>query len=1042
MRQLKGEEAPTIAPDSSGSAICTEASAPCGFGPPPSDASGSNLAEVFAECREPKEATLQEVAKNCPPEPSEPAREAASVAANAAPEPAALSASAEPGARALEVPERSAEASPGRVGGIGIDQNMSGQTCLAGPRREAGWLMLQCNRPTDFLVSMGIAAMGSPATEKPLPGPPPPAPPAPAPAEPGTSGWMQNLRGSHEDDDFAAVPCSDDPMVFAKPKVQVQAECVERRECECRASIGGRLRAGRAGLLARGLGKGAWDEQKRGQKNSSHSRMHGSEAQESGGYPEPAPVKLPPLDGGSGRGRRAMSQPPVDLPGAQEPKKPRPKSQPPGDEECSRQMFDKNTLRTMHRDLFMGAIQQFRERQVAREVPAAPSSSSVKVCLRKRPIFAAETRADFDAVSVLPGSSPGQVTVHNCLFQADLKTPFVQHLSFDFDEVFDDQVNSEEVYSKVAYNLVERTRDGGVGTMFMFGQTGSGKTHTMTAIQELASQDLFHGENGVSWLSVTFLELRGHRCFDLLAHSAAGAGRKDSRPELRLREQLDGSYGAEGAVTLFPNSPEELCAVMQMAQSRRATSATDANAVSSRSHAVCILRLLQCEGQLMLVDCAGTERRKDSMYHSKERQQEGAEINASLHALKECIRHFATQQRVPGHAYRASSLTKVLAEAFRGKETSLAVVCTASPCATDTEHTISTLRMGAALAGRSEHEQKQGVELQKKRRVAHPKQWTPEQVSEWLCGLNGGQFRDAAEALPSSCTGQMLVRLTENRCVQLCSGNERKGRRLFDLLHQTIDELAMETKRTALLDRLESQLKATHVSRLLFAFNATEDRKVQRAIDQDFADWRKKQENKEALTGLLVYTQSYALHLLEGPTELVFKALGFFQSLSAEVRKAPEVQAGTTPRPNEKGELPALLSLVRVLHFTELHSVRVVRSWSSMSHPGRATSNQMPMEEANCHELVFSCYKKLLCLCLKVQKLLDTEQEPDAATLQKSYKKASEELPSMDEVLAIVGKSSTEFFFTFPEFAKVFIAPFQLVLHSELLWPMPPALSY
>jgi len=228
-----------------------------------------------------------------------------------------------------------------------------------------------------------------------------------------------------------------------------------------------------------------------------------------------------------------MSQPPVDLPGAQEPKKPRPKSQPPGDEECSRQMFDKNTLRTMHRDLFMGAIQQFRERQVAREVPAAPSSSSVKVCLRKRPIFAAETRADFDAVSVLPGSSPGQVTVHNCLFQADLKTPFVQHLSFDFDEVFDDQVNSEEVYSKVAYNLVERTRDGGVGTMFMFGQTGSGKTHTMTAIQELASQDLFHGENGVSWLSVTFLELRGHRCFDLLAHSAAGSWMGPMAPRAR-----------------------------------------------------------------------------------------------------------------------------------------------------------------------------------------------------------------------------------------------------------------------------------------------------------------------------------------------------------------------------------------------------------------------------------------------------------------------------------------------------------------------------
>ena len=30
--------------------------------------------------------------------------------------------------------------------------------------------------------------------------------------------------------------------------------------------------------------------------------------------------------------------------------------------------------------------------------------------------------------------------------------------------------------------------------------------------------------------------------------------------------------------------------------------------------------------------------KKDSEQHSRERQQEGAEINTSLHALKECIR--------------------------------------------------------------------------------------------------------------------------------------------------------------------------------------------------------------------------------------------------------------------------------------------------------------------------------------------------------------------------------------------------------------------
>ena len=231
-----------------------------------------------------------------------------------------------------------------------------------------------------------------------------------------------------------------------------------------------------------------------------------------------------------------------------------------------------------------------------------------------------------------------------------------------------------------------------------------------------------------------------------------------------------------------------------------------------------------------------------------------------------------------------------------------------------------------------------------------------------------------------------------------------------------VDDLAMETKRTALLDRLEKQLKTSScrfTSRLFFSFNVTDDRKVQRAIDQEFSDWRKK--NREAVNGLLIYAQSAALHLLEGPTEMIFKALEFFHSLSSEVRKAPEVQVGTTPRVNEKGELPALLSGVKILHFTELHAASVVRSWGSMVHPGKPTGNQMPMEEANCHELVFSAYLKALRLCLKVQKLLEAETDSDAS-VQKTYKKAADELPSVDEVLVLVGRSSAEYFFSYPEF--------------------------
>mmetsp|Transcript_2816 Transcript_2816/g.4889 ORF Transcript_2816/g.4889 Transcript_2816/m.4889 type:complete len:1449 (+) Transcript_2816:161-4507(+) len=530
-------------------------------------------------------------------------------------------------------------------------------------------------------------------------------------------------------------------------------------------------------------------------------------------------VRLPPI-GPESRGRRCASQPPVDPsgPSSRQKKQARPQSLGAGnaraaekEEEGGRQMFDKNTLRTRERDLFAECIHQYRlekcpDRRSGRGMPVEDPvrAGPVQVFVRKRPLFEKEEKknGDYDVATILPGHPvPRHVVLHNCLFQADLKTPFIQHLTFEFDHVWDESAENEDVYRHAAAPLVMSSLDGGISTMFMFGQTGSGKTFTMSAIQKYAADDLYEGADGEEpWLSVTFVELRGNRCFDLLAPSISEGRKKgDTRPELRLREQGDGGYAADGAVDLYPKTSDELCAVMEMAQSRRATSATDANAVSSRSHAVCMLRLCQSEGQLTLVDCAGTERRKDSMFHSKERQQEGAEINASLHALKECIRYLITTQRVPSHAYRASSLTKILADAFmRGSASKLAVICTASPCATDTEHTLATLRMGMALGGRgAEREEKQVLldflQARKAPRLPHPKQWTPDQVCEWLTTLEGGRFQDVLDALPSNFTGQMLVRLTESRCVQLC-GSERRGRQLFDLLHQEIHRVEQSRK--------------------------------------------------------------------------------------------------------------------------------------------------------------------------------------------------------------------------------------------------------
>merc|ERR1711862_215952 len=145
------------------------------------------------------------------------------------------------------------------------------------------------------------------------------------------------------------------------------------------------------------------------------------------------------------------------------------------------------------------------------------------------------------------------------------------------------------------------------------------------------------------------------------------------------------------------------------------TDATCVNAVSSRSHSVCrisIVRERQLVGRLLLVDCAGTERSRDTLYFKSHTQKESAEINSSLFALKDCIRfRQAAIHRQRGLAQegplklpsvRATPLTKVLAESLISASAQLAAIATVSPNATDAEHTIDTLRTVYTLSGRGE----------------------------------------------------------------------------------------------------------------------------------------------------------------------------------------------------------------------------------------------------------------------------------------------------------------------------------------------------
>ncbi|XP_041133120.1 kinesin-like protein KIF2C isoform X1 [Polyodon spathula] len=349
---------------------------------------------------------------------------------------------------------------------------------------------------------------------------------------------------------------------------------------------------------------------------------------------------------------------------------------------------------------FQKMIEEFRDSLEYTPLSFSDSSEDhrICVCVRKRPLNKKEiAKKEIDVITI---PEKGLLLLHEPKQKVDL-TKYLDNQTFRLDYSFDDSATNEMVYRFTARPLVQKIFEGSMATCFAYGQTGSGKTHTMggdfcgksqnssKGIYAFAARDVFMllSQPRYSILGlepyVSFFEIYNGKVFDLL----------NKKAKLRVLEDGKQQVHVVGLQERQVASAEDVIKVIDIGSACRTSGQTFANSSSSRSHAILQIVLRRrgnLHGKFSLVDLAGNERGADVCSSDRQTLVEGAEINRSLLALKECIRALGhNQTHTP---FRMSKLTQVLRDSFIGENSRTCMIAMISPGINSCEYTLNTLR--------------------------------------------------------------------------------------------------------------------------------------------------------------------------------------------------------------------------------------------------------------------------------------------------------------------------------------------------------------
>ncbi|XP_047291425.1 kinesin-like protein KIF18B isoform X7 [Homo sapiens] len=241
-------------------------------------------------------------------------------------------------------------------------------------------------------------------------------------------------------------------------------------------------------------------------------------------------------------------------------------------------------------------------------------------------------------------------------------------LTFVFDRVFGEAATQQDVFQHTTHSVLDSFLQGYNCSVFAYGATGAGKTHTMLGRE---------GDPGIMYLTTVELYRR------------LEARQQEKHFEVLISYQE-------------PASAEQLLEILTRGNRNRTQHPTDANATSSRSHAIFQIFVKQQDrvpgltqavqvAKMSLIDLAGSERASST--HAKgERLREGANINRSLLALINVLNALADAKGRKTHVpYRDSKLTRLLKDSLGGNCRTV-MIAAISPSSLTYEDTYNTLK--------------------------------------------------------------------------------------------------------------------------------------------------------------------------------------------------------------------------------------------------------------------------------------------------------------------------------------------------------------